>query len=149
MFNLILPWNDVFVIGSRKMNSYFKLYFSQSAHGKNCYKKTTQIINQSSFQNMPSFHNKFFFKNVANPTYPTYISRFTWVLLSVDVHIKHTTGISEEIIISAFKLYYTALSNICMYSLVIPLDFASPKSPAGRMPPLRADLQYKWVCHFY
>lgn len=65
------------------------------------------------------------------------------MLLSVDVHIKHTTGISEEIIISAFKLYYTALSNICVYSLVIPLDFASPKSPAGRMPPPRADLQYK------
>lgn len=70
-------------------------------------------------------------------------SRFTWALLNKDVHIKYITGVTEEIFISSFQLYYTALSNICVYSLVILLDFASPKSPAGRMHPPRADLQYK------
>lgn len=59
----------------------------------------------------------------------------------MDVHIKHITDVTEEVIISALKVYYSALSNICVYSLVILLDFASPKSPAGRMPPPRADLQ--------
>lgn len=83
---------------------------------------------------MPSFLNKIF-KNML-PTQPIHYSssRFTWVLLNKDVHIKHITGVTEEIIISAFQLYYTEISNICMYSLVIPLDFASPKSRAGRMP---------------
>lgn len=51
------------------------------------------------------------------------------MLLTMDVHINHITGVTEEVIISALKLYYTALSNICMYSLVILLDFASPKKP--------------------
>lgn len=61
----------------------------------------------------------------------------------MDVHIKDITDVTEEIIFSAFKLYYTVFSNIRMYSLVIPLDFASPKIPAGRRPPPRADLQCK------
>ncbi|CAN8190545.1 unnamed protein product [Coccothraustes coccothraustes] len=34
-------------------------------------------------------------------------------------------------------------SSALALSLVIPLDFASPKGPAGRMPPPRADLQCK------
>lgn len=62
----------IFVIRSRKMKPYFKLHFSQPAYGKKHYKQTTQTINQSSFQNMPSFHDKIKKKNVADPTYPLY-----------------------------------------------------------------------------
>lgn len=78
------------------------------------------------------------------PIQPTqYIIRFIPVPLSMYMHIKHITGVSEKMTPFCISVLLHCTFNIRVHNVAIPLDFASPKSRAGSMPSPRADMQYK------
>lgn len=116
-----------------------KLQRSQSADGKN--EKSTQIITLKQLSKCQASTIKF----KMLPAHPIqYITKFVTVPLSKSILLVS----ANKLLFSAFQFYYIALSNICVYNLVIPLDFARSKSHARGMPSPRAGLQYKWVCTF-